>query len=109
MRAEYICLTQHPSVPCDVDTDLFSSAADQRRPLLLNFVLLDKLLVERKCDSGLFGTLNTPLRLQLGALYIKSTCKAGCICKATGSHGSKGACCRHLAAPMSREWWADEQ
>lgn len=59
------------------ETDLFSSAADQRRPLLLNFVLFDKLLVERHRDSGLLGTPNTPLRLQLGALYIKSTRKAG--------------------------------
>lgn len=50
------------------ETHLFSSAAHQRRPLLLNFVLW---LVKRLCGSGLHGIPTTPLVLQLGTHYSR--------------------------------------
>ena len=59
------------------EAHLFSNAADQRRPLLLNFVLL---LVDRPRKSGLVGKRAALPELQLGAHYICSSCEAGCVC-----------------------------
>lgn len=75
MRAEHLCLVQSKGlVALQKETHLFSRAADQRRPLLMNLVLL---LVERHCDVLLLGDPTTPLKLQLGANYIQETGQAG--------------------------------
>ena len=69
MRAEHLWLVQlKVLLALQKETHLFSRAADQRRPLLMNLVLL---LVERHCGLGLLGDPTTPLKLQLGANYTQ--------------------------------------